>query len=120
MRNMDRGARESLDVTQENASQFWLLTNEFEKSYSHFTAYVYAGTQDKVVIDAYLVEPNAGGIATTLTLVRLDSAVAEGIYSFKVPESKAHDRLLVFLTMKQASLKKIISAVPCRIRSAPL
>jgi hypothetical protein len=119
MRTLDAGAMNKLKVNNiSDLKPFWLLTNKFTGDHRPFTAFVYAGTPEKVVISAFLLSPN--GETKMVSLKRGPDPGTPGQYVFQVPESRAGNRLLVFLAMKSTSYEAIPGTRAFHIRSQPL
>jgi hypothetical protein len=118
MRTMDAGALWKLKLNDEQEGKmFWLLTQKFPGNYRPFTAHVYAGTTQKVILSAFLVEPN--GEVKLVALTRAQDLGVPGLYRFNVPLSREGNRLLVFLAMKQSSYNAIPGEKAFHIRSQP-
>jgi hypothetical protein len=83
----------------------WLLSSDFKNATIPFTAYVYVGTADGIEIDAYLIRND--GYLQTWPLTQTQGQGPKDEYLFDVPKSKAGDRLLVYIGIKEKSFKAI-------------
>lgn len=123
MRIMDGGASKKLKVVAtDSAMPFWLLTDAFGGLHHGFDAHVYAGTPDKVIICAFLVQPNSSPTdknTRLISLKRKESSIP-GLYRFEVPVSQEGNRLVVFLTLRKSSYDAILPVKKFRIRSKSL
>lgn len=97
----------------DTAVNLWLLTPAFSSPYRSFDCYVYAGTADKVIINAWLVNPTGA----KQNLRRIDYVKDRGVYVFSVPKSSAGSRLLIYLGMSDSSHKGIKADPKFHVRS---
>jgi hypothetical protein len=117
MRLIDDGAMRRLNAgDQSQIKLFWLLTDPFKEPYVAFTAHVNALTENKVIVTAFLVQSDK----YVVPLQMVPGSGVGGIYLYDVPKSRAKDRLLVFLAMKQTSYDSILDPKVFSIQSRPV
>jgi hypothetical protein len=107
MRDLELSSHVALNLKPcETARYVWLLTTE--PANTQYTAHVYTGTTDSLVILTFLIDETSShqGYGASFIPLRKQVSDRDSWYLFDVPKCEIPSKLLVFIAMKHETWRK--------------